>query len=615
MKNSNLKKVIGFILICVMLLMSFSTVAFADEAGLLDCDFDSYVAETKFGNGEQETNPCGWNSFGSATAKYGSIGEDADGNKFLNLTCSSAGNRLNINVAEDELTGGIVKVSFKFKTAETSMTTPIHLFLQNEVDKDVKYMSSTVSGDNNWSSTTLNASAFYFGKLDGGKLTVRNKCSTRTDNQTYTVDVNLLDGSWHTIEYEFNLAEETITAVVDGTNRSDILSFPEEFETEKGIGTIGLTTGDAEKSFHFDAFKAEHVVSSSEGGFLNCDFEDCSVGNFGTITDTVGNKCGWNSFQAGINKYGEIAEETVTGGEKNRYLNLTGSSQGLRCNINVADEELKGGTVRVSFRFRTPVANQNITALHFFLQNKAGEDQSWMASATWKNDTTNKAGSLKDHAFYFAKLSGASLSVRNVCSTSGSDPYTFSEKPINDGNWHTIKYDFNLETRKIKAYVDNAQSPEEYDFPTEFGQETGVSIGTIGIRTSGQSNYFDDFMVEDITEDAEKVFTVGIPTLTYTGEIGALAGKTITAGVPVTNTLNKDGNITIIYALYSDDELVDANSYKGAYPTGANKTFSHEFTVKTGIKAPTSAKVFAWDGELTDMKPLTKAMEYPIPQN
>ncbi len=93
------------------------------------------------------------------------------------------------------------------------------------------------------------------------------------------------------------------------------------------------------------------------------------------------------------------------------------------------------------------------------------------------------------------------------------------------------------------------------------------------------------------------------------GDIASLAGSSVSVSAEIINTNNTYGDITLKYAFYDDDALVDVNYTTFSIPFGKEIVTTETFNAREGI-TPDSVKVFVWEGLISDLTPLTTAIEY-----
>ncbi len=93
------------------------------------------------------------------------------------------------------------------------------------------------------------------------------------------------------------------------------------------------------------------------------------------------------------------------------------------------------------------------------------------------------------------------------------------------------------------------------------------------------------------------------------GDVASLAGSSVTVSAEIINTNNTCGDITLKYAIYDDDALVDVNYTTVSIPFGKETVTTETFKVREGI-TPDSVKVFVWEGFISDLTPFINAIEY-----
>ncbi len=238
MKNSVLKRVIGYTLICVMLLASFSTVAFASTTGgpavTFTMNFDGFEDGTKI------SKSMGWNHI---ELPDDLIASDSENGKYLNLI--NIGYR-NILVASETLDSGKVYVGFSYKHETPEGMTPgvgqngLAIYVQSTVAAKSTQIESTVYTDVEDKVATRNANNFYIGALNEN-LKVDNNNSD-VDTALETIGSGLWNSGWHEIGYILDLDRQKLQAFVDG-EVSEEYDFSAAYKEGSGtLGAIGFKT-------------------------------------------------------------------------------------------------------------------------------------------------------------------------------------------------------------------------------------------------------------------------------------------------------------------------------------------------------------------------------------
>ncbi len=260
MKNSVLKRVIGYTLICVMLLASFSTVAFASATGEPEVTFAMNF--DGFDDGTKISKTMGWNHI---EGPGDLIASDAENGKYLNLI--NNGYR-NINVASETLSSGKVYISFSYKYAVptgltgATGTNALAIYAQSTVGIASTKIESTMytGATSDERKAQRDAENFYIGLLNANLKVDNNSSSTDTALETVGSDLN--DGEWHEIGYELNLVTKKLKAFVDNEASAEY-DFSADY-TSGTLGAIGFKTPNPGYYFgSVDNFVVKHIPESA----------------------------------------------------------------------------------------------------------------------------------------------------------------------------------------------------------------------------------------------------------------------------------------------------------------------------------------------------------------
>lgn len=186
-----------------------------------------------------------------------------------------------------------------------------------------------------------------------------------------------------------------------------------------------------------------------------------------------------------------------------------------------------------------------------------------------------------------------------VLKGSTNDVKTRSE--LTTGTWYKVTIEIDIDADTWTLYKDGTLV-DSYTYTTGITNFYGISF------YYDQTNYPNKGVIGDIKITAFELSDLDI-TKADGSEISV--GNTGNDGLKIEVTADvlsafAEKDVTVIYALYNDDELVDAKAEVVAVPKSG---LSKEFTTKANVTYD-SVKAFIWDG-LTTMTPLTVAKSYP----